>query len=277
MNKKFGFTLAEILITLGLIGAISAMTIPTLAYNYRSKVLEEQFKSTYSDIKQAGAMMSRENGDLGIYAKRFSNTANWAQEFMSYMNGGGTYDKNTYHSGENSIHKRLKEIYASANAPQGPLGFRSGSKSAVPCDNGGIWTDSKGRLWTFNHESRIVCVDINGTAAPNRFNIDTFAFIPATAKDVATYVYNDPTHVSDYSGQFLACDIEAIKEKGMSNTTSKTVNYEKGTRDNPKSALDLCPFNAPIENVAPSWETKDAMGKDLKANANYWKDYIHYK
>ncbi len=280
MNKKFGFTLAEILITLGLIGAISAMTIPTLAYNYRAKVLEEQYKSTYSDIKQTGAMISRENGDLGIYAQRLvssKGTTGWAQEFLSYINGGGPYDKNAIYNSETNIHTRLRQIYASANAPQGPLGFRSMAQTSVICDNGGIWTDSKGRLWTFNAESAIICVDINGTAAPNRLNIDTFAFIPATAKDVATYVYNDPTHVSDYSGQFLACDIEAIKEKGMSNTTSKTVNYEKGTRDNPKSALDLCPFNAPIENVAPSWETKDAMGKDLKANANYWKDYIHYK
>lgn len=46
LNKKSGFTLAEIMVTLGLIGAISALTIPTLAYNYRSKVLEEQFRST---------------------------------------------------------------------------------------------------------------------------------------------------------------------------------------------------------------------------------------
>ena len=36
LNKKSGFTLAEIMVTLGLIGAISAITIPTLAYNYRS-------------------------------------------------------------------------------------------------------------------------------------------------------------------------------------------------------------------------------------------------
>ena len=68
LNKKSGFTLAEIMVTLGLIGAISALTIPTLAYNYRSKVLEEQFRSTYSDIKQIGTMLNYQKGDVGEYA-----------------------------------------------------------------------------------------------------------------------------------------------------------------------------------------------------------------
>ena len=30
MTKRFGFTLAEVLITLGIIGVVAAMTIPTL-------------------------------------------------------------------------------------------------------------------------------------------------------------------------------------------------------------------------------------------------------
>lgn len=280
INKKFGFTLAEIMVTLGVIGVISALTIPTLAYNYRSKVLEEQFKSTYSDIKQAGAMMSRNNGDIGVYAQYLisKSTLNWAKEFMGYMNGGGSYDKNANSSsGANNINTRLREIYASAGAPQGPYTFENRQQTFNICNNGGIWTDSKGRLWTFNKESAIVCVDINGTAAPNRLNIDTFAFIPATAKDVAVYVYNDPSNINNYSGQFVLCDIEKILRTNMSDTTSDSVNYEKGTIDNPKSALDLCPFSAPIENLAPSYATKDAMGQTLKANANYWKDYIHYK
>ena len=57
-NKKTAFTLAEMMVTLGLVGAISALTIPTLAYNYRAKVLEEQFRSTYSDVRQIGALIN---------------------------------------------------------------------------------------------------------------------------------------------------------------------------------------------------------------------------
>lgn len=53
-NKKIlAFTLAEVLITLGVIGVVSAMTIPTLVSNYRKRQLEVQIKGTYSSIQQA--------------------------------------------------------------------------------------------------------------------------------------------------------------------------------------------------------------------------------
>ena len=38
MSKRFGFTLAEVLITLGIIGVVAAMTIPTLIQNYNTRV-----------------------------------------------------------------------------------------------------------------------------------------------------------------------------------------------------------------------------------------------
>ncbi len=51
-NKKTAFTLAELLVTLGVLGSVAALTLPTIAYNYRGKVLEQQFRSTYSEIKK---------------------------------------------------------------------------------------------------------------------------------------------------------------------------------------------------------------------------------
>lgn len=35
--KKYGFTLAEVLITLGIIGVVAALTIPTLMQNYKDR------------------------------------------------------------------------------------------------------------------------------------------------------------------------------------------------------------------------------------------------
>ena len=35
--KKYGFTLAEVLITLGIIGVVAAITIPTLVSNYKQR------------------------------------------------------------------------------------------------------------------------------------------------------------------------------------------------------------------------------------------------
>ena len=54
--KKTGFTLAEVLITLGIIGVVAAMTIPTLIANTNSQKFRSQFKKTVSTMNQAGLM-----------------------------------------------------------------------------------------------------------------------------------------------------------------------------------------------------------------------------
>ena len=38
--KKFAFTLAEVLITLGIIGIVAALTLPTLIHNNHKKKLK---------------------------------------------------------------------------------------------------------------------------------------------------------------------------------------------------------------------------------------------
>lgn len=52
-NKVNGFTLAEVLITLGIIGIVAAMTLPTLVAKYQEKVLVVQVKKTYSELQNA--------------------------------------------------------------------------------------------------------------------------------------------------------------------------------------------------------------------------------
>ena len=55
-TKTEGFTLAEVLITLGIIGVVAAMTIPTLIANTRSQQYRSQFKKTLSTLNQAVRM-----------------------------------------------------------------------------------------------------------------------------------------------------------------------------------------------------------------------------
>ena len=43
-NYLQGFTLAEVLITLGIIGVVAALTVPTLIAEHRSKELETRLK-----------------------------------------------------------------------------------------------------------------------------------------------------------------------------------------------------------------------------------------
>ena len=50
---KKAFTLAEVLITLGIIGVVAAMTMPNLIASHQKKVLETSFKKSYSSLLQA--------------------------------------------------------------------------------------------------------------------------------------------------------------------------------------------------------------------------------
>lgn len=54
--KKGAFTLAEVLITLGIIGIVAAMTIPTLLANTRSQQYRSRFKKAVSTLSQAARL-----------------------------------------------------------------------------------------------------------------------------------------------------------------------------------------------------------------------------
>lgn len=64
---KKGFTLAEVLITLGVIGVVAAITMPTLINNYKKSAYVSKFKHTYSLLQQAIALSQVENGPLDTW------------------------------------------------------------------------------------------------------------------------------------------------------------------------------------------------------------------
>lgn len=51
--KINAFTLAEVLVTLGIIGVIAAMTLPSVINKAEKMILKNQFKKTYSTFSQA--------------------------------------------------------------------------------------------------------------------------------------------------------------------------------------------------------------------------------
>lgn len=64
---KKGFTLAEVLITLGIIGVVAAMTLPVLTAKYKLKVFETAFKKQYSIIQNAINYLTIENNYYACY------------------------------------------------------------------------------------------------------------------------------------------------------------------------------------------------------------------
>ena len=63
LSRLAAFTLAEVLITLGIIGVVAALTIPTLMANHRKQVVETRLAKFYSTINQAIKTAEADYGD----------------------------------------------------------------------------------------------------------------------------------------------------------------------------------------------------------------------
>ena len=62
--KRVAFTLAEVLITLGIIGVVAAMTLPTLVGNYKKKATATRVKKFYTVMSQATNLAIAEYGSM---------------------------------------------------------------------------------------------------------------------------------------------------------------------------------------------------------------------
>ncbi len=71
-RSLFGFTLAEVLITLAIIGVVAALTIPTVVRNYQKQQTVVKLKKAYAEMHQAVELAQAEHG--------FMDTWEFAQE-----------------------------------------------------------------------------------------------------------------------------------------------------------------------------------------------------
>lgn len=69
MKKKNAFTLAEVLITLGIIGIVAAMTLPALIANYKRQEYSTRIKKFYSTLSQAIIRSEVDNGAAIYWTK----------------------------------------------------------------------------------------------------------------------------------------------------------------------------------------------------------------
>lgn len=72
--KNAGFTLAEVLITLGIIGVVAAMTMPVLIAEHREKKTVVQLKKAYSILQQAYLMAINKYGDSSTWSRLNTQT-----------------------------------------------------------------------------------------------------------------------------------------------------------------------------------------------------------
>ena len=84
MIKKCAFTLAEVLITLGIIGVVAAITIPSLVTNYQKHVVETKLAKFNSTMNQAMRLSMVDNGDPDGWLERNHNYS--YPETVEFMN-----------------------------------------------------------------------------------------------------------------------------------------------------------------------------------------------
>ena len=88
MRNTLGFTLAEVLITLGIIGVVAALTLPVLVRKFKIIELHTRFNKEYAVIQQAMKQtladleLSRPS-DMRIY---YNNDSNKVKESFNEIN-----------------------------------------------------------------------------------------------------------------------------------------------------------------------------------------------
>ncbi|MBQ8459992.1 type II secretion system protein [bacterium] len=161
--RRVAFTLAEALITIGIIGVVAALTIPGLINNYKANRLRTQFLKSYSTIQQVFKRI--ETDDISLDSSSYAGKS-FYKIFMNYLNGAA--DCGSY--GENCFGVELRNYYKNLN---GSIAF-GGS-----IDDGVILLQDGTVLMFDNYSGAdiLISADINGyNDGPNKFGYDVFMF-----------------------------------------------------------------------------------------------------
>lgn len=202
MTKRFGFTLAEVLITLGIIGVVAAMTMPTLMNQTNGAQYKAAYKKALSAIGQAITL----------------NVALDGGNFYDTVAGGGTSasaDQTTANTIANILSTRMNVVSSSNALATGHTITNASTTATLPTVNTFLYFND-GTMFAFNgtdNECTVnteagatgkVCegyIDVNGQKGPNKVvNCNTAT---STAKD--TWAANTTT------GKFERTDAAACE------------------------------------------------------------------
>ena len=193
MTKRFGFTLAEVLITLGIIGVVAAMTIPTLISNTNGAKYRSQFKKSISTLNQAG-LMAQAQYDFdyagtteacpGDQAGGAAQRPDEKMTFCAILNG--TLTGQTYQGQADSIKRASTNAdgttksnnYAwvsqqTLGAPSDYLAYTLADGSIIGFKKGAfgcelpVGTQMTG-TWITNNDKCLGFIDVNGSTLPNK-------------------------------------------------------------------------------------------------------------
>lgn len=175
---KKGFTLAEVLITLGIIGVVAAMTIPALKKNIDTAQAVSATKKVYSILTQAYSQAAQENGDptnweLSADGAGATKVLNALAKYLKIAKDCGTTDFScfpdvNYKCLNNTNYTKMKN---SSNARAQLSNGMSIQTQVWRPDCSADWGDGN-----YNNVCGSINIDINGFKNPNQFGVDFFPF-----------------------------------------------------------------------------------------------------
>lgn len=161
---KKGFTLAEVLITIGVIGIIAAMTLSTLMTKYEKREISIRAKAAYSMLSQAIKLSEIENGEVKYWETNLSGSHSFENTDMFYKKYILPYLKGYKYCASGRSEDAKKKC-----------GIASFTASHTYFLNNGVAISLQPAL----NRSDIVLdleMDVNGPKPPNRAGYDQFQF-----------------------------------------------------------------------------------------------------
>ena len=194
--KKQAFTLAEILITLGIIGVVAALTAPALVQNVGTAKTGPTLAKVSSTLENAHEQLLHEEEASDLYKITGGDIVTYYEKLSKYINGS-SYETDPLEA--NDFSSNIKK-YSGENMVFNWNAFRAFNFS----DNISLFMhvyddtsyDPKG---SFKGRLAVAYVDINGfKSAPNTLGKDIFGFyidrsgqlIPM-GSNTSAWLYND--------------------------------------------------------------------------------------
>lgn len=247
MNKKYknqkAFTLAEVLITLGIIGVVAALTIPTLMQKQQEMATASALKKAYSALSSAYNLAVQENGTpdnwnlIGDHS--VPGAANLLTILAPYLNitknCGTTTDcfpDITYklENEGNSNKINADTSFAKVQLSDGTLlalGVRDQNCLNV-----------RGSTLALSNVCAVALVDTNGFKTPSQFGVDAFFFsitkygiVPAGTQQETTFPF-DPDCKTKSTSTGYGCTAWVIYNGNMDYLHCNNLDWSGPTKCN---------------------------------------------
>ena len=181
-KNKGAFTLAEVLITLGVMGIVAAMTLPAFVQKHNEKVIVSKLKKSYSTMQQAYLMAVKDKGtpDLWGLVDNLTSENDDIYDVNNFLYHLKDYLKIIKYCG-----KEAKGCWADTKTLYGVLFQHHENASryskAVLADGSNILTyvtnpECSGTSGWVKDICGFYRVDVNGNKEPNSIGRDVFTF-----------------------------------------------------------------------------------------------------